>query len=75
VMAGGLKLAAAGALVGVIAAMGAAPLMRSVIYGVPPRDAVVFVAVPAVLIAAALLASCVPAYRATKVDPVVALRR
>ena len=63
----GMVLGAAGAL-----AMG--HLLSSLIYGVKPTDPLTFVAVAAVLAVVALSACIIPAYRAAKVDPVVALR-
>jgi ABC-type antimicrobial peptide transport system permease subunit len=71
----GLALAAIGAGIGLIAALIVARLMRSVLYGVGPTDPITFVAVPAIFIAVAVLACYLPARRATKVDPMIALRR
>ena len=49
-------------------------VMTSLLFGVSARDGLTFSAVTLVLLATAMLASCVPALRATRVDPVVALR-
>jgi predicted permease len=65
-------LAASG--VGLIAAFAAARLMRSQLYGVGAADPITFIAVPLVLASVALLATYIPARRAAKVDPVIALR-
>jgi predicted permease len=74
IMTSGLKLAGAGVGAGLLVGLGAAPLMSSVIYGVGPRDSVVFVVVPVVLTVTAVVASYLPARRATRVDPLVALK-
>ena len=70
----GLRLAAAGLVVGIVAAALSTRALAGMLYGVSPRDPLVFVAVPFGLAAIALLASYVPARRATAVDPTKALR-
>jgi putative ABC transport system permease protein len=63
-----------GSALGIAAAVIATRLMRSMLYGVSPTDPATFVGVTAVLLGVALLASVVPAARASRVDPIVALR-
>jgi putative ABC transport system permease protein len=70
----GLTLAGAGALLGLLAAWGTTRGLTSLLYGVAPTDPLTFVGVPAALTAVACAASYVPARRATRVDPVAALR-
>lgn len=70
----GLALALAGVACGVLLATAGTRYMTSVLYEVTPLDAVTFTAVPLVLIVVAALASLVPALRATRVSPTVALR-
>ena len=74
VLGHGLKLAMAGILIGMIGAFAVTRLMSSMLYGVKPNDPVTFGATGVGVIAVALLASYVPAARAARVDPVVALR-
>jgi predicted permease len=70
----GAVLAGVGIVVGVIVSAATASMMASLLYGVHPHDLVVFLAVPLLLFAVAVLAGYLPARRATKVDPIVALR-
>ena len=70
----GLGLSVAGIVLGLAVALGAARVMTSVVYGVDPRDPLTFAAVVALLLGIALVASWLPARRATRVDPLVALR-
>lgn len=70
----GLSLAGMGLVVGVLGAFGATRLLASMLYGVRPTDVITFLAVSLILLAVALLASYLPARRATRVDPIVALR-
>jgi putative ABC transport system permease protein len=70
----GLALATAGAAIGSICALIVAHLMASVLYGVRPTDPPTFAGVALVFVLVALLACYLPARRATRVDPMVALR-
>ena len=69
-----LALATAGVVLGLPAALGAGQLIESLLFGLAPRDPVTLAAAAGVLIGVAALAGCVPAIRAMRVDPVVALR-
>jgi ABC-type antimicrobial peptide transport system permease subunit len=70
----GLVLAAVGIILGLIGAFALTRLMQSLLYEVRPNDPLTFVAVTAALLLVALLASFLPAWRATKVSPMIALR-
>jgi len=70
----GLLLAMVGLVFGLGAALWMTRLVRSLLFGVSPNDAVTFVAVAAVTVAVALLACYLPARRATRIDPLIALR-
>ena len=64
-----------GTLLGMGAALATARLMRGVLFGVAPTDPLVFLAVPGLLLLGCLLASAIPALRASAIDPVEALAR
>jgi putative ABC transport system permease protein len=70
----GMRLALAGIAVGIAAAFGLTRMMASLLYGIPTRDPLVFAAVPLVLSLVALLGVWLPARRASRIDPVQALR-
>jgi predicted permease len=70
----GLALAGIGSAIGLGAAAGLTRLMKTLLFGISPLDPLTYVAVPLVLILAAVLASYLPARRAAAVDPVDALR-
>jgi predicted permease len=70
----GMLLAGTGVVIGLAAAYGLTRLLARMLFGVKPDDPATFLAVAAVLAVVALIASFVPAYRATKIDPLVALR-
>jgi putative ABC transport system permease protein len=70
----GMLTIAAGLAVGLPLAWGFARLMASLIFGVTANDAATFVSIPLALVVAASLAIYIPARRATKIDPIVALR-
>ncbi|HEY4129031.1 MAG TPA: ABC transporter permease [Gemmatimonadaceae bacterium] len=70
----GLRVTAIGASIGLVAAFALTRLMRGILYGVSPTDTVTFAGVTALLFAVAVLASLIPARRATRVDPLTALR-
>jgi putative ABC transport system permease protein len=70
----GMELLAMGIVVGLMGAVGLTRIMASLLFGVSATDAVTFAAVPALLAGVALAAMVIPALRATRVDPIVALR-
>lgn len=70
----GMQLVALGGVIGLLVAAALSQLLSRLLYGVPALDPVTFFAVPTVLAVVALLASWIPARRATRIDPVGALR-
>jgi predicted permease len=70
----GLRLTLMGVAFGLVASFAASRLIATMLFDVSPTDVVTFVAVPALLALAALGASYLPAQRATRIDPMVALR-
>ena len=70
----GTKLALIGVATGIAAALGLSHFLSSLLYGVKPTDPLTFLGVTIVLVIVALLASYIPARRAMRVDPVIALR-
>jgi putative ABC transport system permease protein len=75
VLGEGLKLIAVGAVLGLVASLVLTRVMASLLYGVGAGDPLTFVAVPLLLSAVALIACYLPARRAAKIDPLIALRQ
>jgi putative ABC transport system permease protein len=71
----GLSLTLLGVGFGLAASLAITRLLESQLFDITPTDPVTFVAVPILLLTVALLACFVPARRATKVDPLIALRQ
>jgi ABC-type antimicrobial peptide transport system permease subunit len=74
VVAQGARVALVGVAVGVLASIGLTRYLENLLFGVEPLDVLTFSAVSVVMVGVALLASYLPARRASLVDPVVALR-
>jgi ABC-type antimicrobial peptide transport system permease subunit len=74
IVSDGLRLASVGVIVGIAIALWAGKWVKPLLFDVSPRDPGVFVFVTVVLIAVAIAASWIPALRASRVDPNIALR-
>jgi predicted permease len=74
VLGDGVRMTLIGAVIGVFAALGLTRLLASMLFGVTPTDPLTFVAVAGLLCGIALFACYIPARRAMRVDPVIALR-
>jgi putative ABC transport system permease protein len=74
VVAGGLRVAVIGVAIGAGVALVAGRFIAPLLFNITPKDPTVFAVVAVTLLATAAVASLVPAWRATRVDPNVALR-
>ena len=70
----GLRLVLTGIVIGLAAAFVLTRVMSSLLFGISPTDPITFIAISLVLLVVSLLASYIPALRATRVDPMFALR-
>jgi putative ABC transport system permease protein len=75
VLAYGMKLVIFGVCIGLAAAFGSTRLLESLLFGVTPTDPLTFIFIPVLLVGVTLIACWIPARRATKVDPMIALRQ
>jgi len=70
----GIWLSAIGIVIGILAGLASTRLLAGLLFNLPPNDPLIFVLVAVALASAAIGACLIPAYRATRVDPIVALR-
>ena len=70
----GMVLAAVGALIGLVGALALTRFMAGLLFEISPRDPLTFAAVSGIMLGVAFLACFIPARRATRVDPMIALR-
>jgi ABC-type antimicrobial peptide transport system permease subunit len=73
-VAHGLRLVLTGMAIGLAAASVLTRLMSTLLFGISPTDPLTFISISIVLVSVAVLASYIPALRATRVDPMFALR-
>jgi ABC-type antimicrobial peptide transport system permease subunit len=71
----GLRLATIGLAIGLVVSIAVTRLMRSLLFGVSPTDPATILAVSIMLVVVALAASFLPAYRASRIDPILAIRQ
>jgi ABC-type antimicrobial peptide transport system permease subunit len=74
IMKNGLTLVLAGIVIGIGSAIVLTRFLATLLFGIEPTDSVTFVVVSAVFFVVAMIAALIPAIRATRVDPVIALR-
>ena len=74
IMKNGLTLVLTGIVIGIAGALALTRFLTTLLFGVTPTDSVTFVVVSVVFFVIAMMASLIPALRATRVDPLVALR-
>jgi putative ABC transport system permease protein len=75
ILGGGMKLAVAGVAIGVVGALAASRIVESMLFGVARTDPTTYAATTALLLMIAAAACYIPARRALRVDPIVALRQ
>src|SRR5262249_51320958 len=75
VVINGLRLVGTGAAIGLLAALGLSRLLQTLLFGITGHDPMTFAAVTGLLTLVSVLAVLIPAYRATMVNPIVALRK